>query len=144
MIIREMQEEDAVFVAELENSIFNMNTKADTLADECKRENSVYIVACEGDSIIGYCTIIASFETADLCNIAVKEDYRKQHIAEMIFEYAVKKCRAKSVERILLEVRESNTAAILFYDKMDFEKIGMRKNYYSNPSENALILQKDI
>lgn len=144
MIIREMQEEDAVFVAELENSIFNMNTKADTLADECKRENSVYIVACEGDSIIGYCTIIASFETADLCNIAVKEDYRKQHIAEMIFEYAVKKCRAKSVERILLEVRESNIPAICFYDKMDFEKIGMRKNYYSNPSENALILQKDI
>lgn len=46
MIIREMHEEDAVFVAELENSIFNMNTKADTLADECKRENSVYIVAC--------------------------------------------------------------------------------------------------
>ena len=144
MIIREMQEEDAVFVAELENSIFNMNTKADTLADECKRENSVYIVACEGDSIIGYCTIIASFETADLCNIAVKEDYRKQHIAEMIFEYAVKKCRAKSVERILLEVRESNIPAICFYDKMDFEKIGMRKNYYSNPSENALILQKSI
>lgn len=144
MIIREMHEEDAVFVAELENSIFNMNTKADTLADECKRENSVYIVACEGDSIIGYCTIIASFETADLCNIAVKEDYRKQHIAEMIFEYAVKKCRAKSVERILLEVRESNIPAICFYDKMDFEKIGMRKNYYSNPSENALILQKDI
>lgn len=144
MIIREMHEEDAVFVAELENSIFNMNTKADTLADECKRENSVYIVACEGDSIIGYCTIIASFETADLCNIAVKEDYRKQHIAEMIFEYAVKKCRAKSVERILLEVRESNIPAICFYDKMDFEKIGMRKNYYSNPSENALILQKSI
>lgn len=144
MIIREMQEEDAVFVAELENSIFNMNTKPGSLADECRRDNSVYIVACEGDSIIGYCTIIASFETADLCNIAVKEDYRKQHIAEMIFEYAVKKCRAKSVERILLEVRESNIPAICFYDKMDFEKIGMRKNYYSNPSENALILQKDI
>ncbi len=144
MIIREMHEEDAVFVAELENSIFNMNTKPGSLADECRRDNSVYIVACEGDSIIGYCTIIASFETADLCNIAVKEDYRKQHIAEMIFEYAVKKCRAKSVERILLEVRESNTPAILFYDKIHFEKIGMRKNYYSNPSENALILQKDI
>ena len=144
MIIREMQEEDAVFVAELENSIFNMNTKPSSLADECRRDNSVYVVACEGDSIIGYCTIIASFETADLCNIAVKEDYRKQHIAEMIFEYAVKKCRAKSVERILLEVRESNIPAICFYDKMDFEKIGMRKNYYSNPSENALILQKDI
>ena len=144
MIIREMQEEDAVFVAELENSIFNMNTKPGSLADECRRDNSLYIVACEGDSIIGYCTIIASFETADLCNIAVKEDYRKQHIAEMIFEYAVKKCRAKSVERILLEVRESNIPAICFYDKMDFEKIGMRKNYYSNPSENALILQKDI
>lgn len=144
MIIREMQEEDAVFVAELENSIFNMNTKPSSLADECRRDNSVYIVACEGDSIIGYCTIIASFETADLCNIAVKEDYRKQHIAEMIFEYAVKKCKAKSVERILLEVRESNIPAICFYDKMDFEKIGMRKNYYSNPSENALILQKDI
>ena len=144
MIIREMQEEDAVFVAELENSIFNMNTKPGSLADECRRDNSVYVVACEGDSIIGYCTIIASFETADLCNIAVKEDYRKQHIAEMIFEYAVKKCRAKSVERILLEVRESNIPAICFYDKMDFEKIGMRKNYYSNPSENALILQKDI
>ena len=144
MIIREMQEEDAAFVAELENSIFNMNTKPGSLADECRRDNSVYVVACEGDSIIGYCTIIASFETADLCNIAVKEDYRKQHIAEMIFEYAVKKCRAKSVERILLEVRESNIPAICFYDKMDFEKIGMRKNYYSNPSENALILQKDI
>ena len=144
MIIREMQEEDAVFVAELENSIFNMNTKPGSLADECRRDNSVYVVACEGDSIIGYCTIIASFETADLCNIAVKEDYRKQHIAEMLFEYAVKKCRAKSVERILLEVRESNIPAICFYDKMDFEKIGMRKNYYSNPSENALILQKDI
>lgn len=144
MIIREMQEEDAVFLAELENSIFNMNTKPGSLADECRRDNSVYVVACEGDSIIGYCTIIASFETADLCNIAVKEDYRKQHIAEMIFEYAVKKCRAKSVERILLEVRESNIPAICFYDKMDFEKIGMRKNYYSNPSENALILQKDI
>ncbi len=92
--------------------------------------------------VIAYCTITALYETADLCNIAVKEEYRRCHIAEKLLGECVITCKARGVTRILLEARESNAPALNFYKKMGFMEIGRRKNYYKEPCEDAVIMEK--
>ena len=98
--------------------------------------------AADNGKVIAYCTITALYETADLCNIAVKEEYRRCHIAEKLLEKCVITCKARGVTRILLEARESNTPALNFYKKMGFMEIGKRKNYYKEPCEDAVIMEK--
>lgn len=137
-----MTENDIEEVMILETSVFLSHPDPDGLKKACMRKENVYMVAENEGEIIAYCTVVTSYETADLCNIAVRENYRKKHIAQMLLSECILQCKSINVERMLLEVRESNISAILFYKKMDFLQIGKRKGYYSQPAEDAIIMEK--
>lgn len=83
-------------------------------------------------------------EDADLCHIAVAPEQRSQGIATQLLGMAITECEHRGVKRILLEVRASNTAAIHCYHQMGFVQIGIRKKYYSQPKEDALLLEHQI
>lgn len=80
----------------------------------------------------------------DLCHIAVAPEQRSQGIATQLLGMAITECEHRGVKRILLEVRASNTAAIHCYHQMGFVQIGIRKKYYSQPKEDALLLEHQI
>ncbi len=139
---RKMLPEDVYVVSGMEKQMFGTCTNAELYKRMCMDEKNIYMAAADNGKVIAYCTITALYETADLCNIAVKEDYRRCHIAEKLLEKCVITCKARGVTRILLEARESNTPALNFYKKMGFMEIGKRKNYYKEPCEDAVIMEK--
>ena len=139
---RKMLPEDASVVSEFEKRLFGTCTDEASYKKMCTDEENIYMAAEDNGIVIAYCAIIALYETADLCNIAVKEEYRRCHIAEKLLEKCVITCKARGVTRILLEARESNTPALNFYKKMGFMEIGKRKNYYKEPCEDAVIMEK--
>ncbi len=142
MQIRRMSEEDIAVVAKLEQQIFSSPWSKDSIEKAYQLEENIYLVAEVEGIITGYCGIWTSFETADLCNIAVHPDYRRKGIAGEILKQAFQLCQQRQIEQMLLEVRESNKPAIVLYEKYHFEKIDIRKGYYRNPIENAIIMQR--
>ena len=82
-------------------------------------------------------TVVADEMTID--SVAVAPDYRRKGYASALIDLAIKQAKAAVV---MLEVRESNTAAISLYQSLGFEKVGLRKNYYERPVENAVLMTK--
>ena len=139
---RNMLPEDAVAISGFEKRLFGTCLDAESYKKMCLQEENIYMAAEDNGNVIAYCAITALYETADLCNIAVKEEYRRCHIAEKLLESCIIRCKDRGVKRILLEARESNAPALNFYKKMDFMEIGRRKGYYKEPCEDAVIMEK--
>ena len=78
-----------------------------------------------------------------MMNIAVDPRYRRQGIAQMLVEALVEQLKKAESRCLTLEVRISNAPAIALYEKLGFEQVGKRPNYYRNPKEDALILRKE-
>ena len=79
-----------------------------------------------------------------MMNIAVHPDYRRQGLGEKLVEELVTVLHAAGNTCLTLEVRVSNAPAVSLYEKTGFSRIGLRKNYYRNPKEDALILRKEF
>lgn len=112
-------------------------------ADALKDENALYLSCIvEEEGLIAYCGIWRSFEDGDITNVAVDERYRKKGFARLLLRELMQKSAASGVENFTLEVRESNLPAIRLYESLGFVTEGIRKNFYRNPNENALIMWK--
>ena len=98
-------------------------------------------MAEEEDKILGYLGIWMSPDSADLCNIAVAQEYRHMQLGQCLLREGISQAVARGAERMLLEVRESNEAAIKLYRHNGFEEISRRRGYYSKPTEDALLMQ---
>lgn len=97
--------------------------------------------------LVGYCFYSHIFEDAEILRIGTCLDYQKQGIASQLLAAMAQMCQATGAERMLLEVREDNHAAIAFYQKHGFEQIAVRKNYYDNhdmTKTHALIMQRKL
>ena len=114
------------------------------VANVGQEKDTIYLVADSGSAIVGFCGLWCFMEDADLCHIAVAPEQRSQGIATQLLGMAITECEHRGVKRILLEVRASNTAAIHCYHQMGFVQIGIRKKYYSQPKEDALLLEHQI
>lgn len=84
------------------------------------------------------------FDIAELTNIAVLPRFRKMHFGKMLLEHCIKESQRLGAEKILLEVRQRNTPALMMYAKAGFKVIGDRKNYYKAPVECAIIMAKEF
>ena len=98
----------------------------------------VFAAVQEENRVVGFLTAFSSIDSADLTNIAVLPEYRRQGIAGALLQALLAETGEKE---IFLEVRESNQNAIAFYQKYDFEQVGLRKNFYQNPTEHALVMK---
>ena len=102
MQIRRMSEEDIAAVVKLEQQIFSSPWSKASIEKAYQLEENIYLVAEAEGIIAGYCGIWTSFETADLCNIAVNPDYRRKGIAGEILEQAFQLCQQRRIEQMLL------------------------------------------
>lgn len=106
---------------------------------------SLWLVAVDDDQcLMGYIGSQTVMDETDIMNVAVSPQYRKQGVATALIESLCNVLKDKGVKKLSLEVRQSNMNAISLYQKLGFVQIGQRKNYYRNPKEDALILQKEI
>ena len=131
-------------VAELEKVCFGSAAWSEnSVASELNNPLSLWLVAEEDGHAVGYVGSQTVMDETDMMNVAVHPDCRRQGIAEKLIVALVEELRKNGSRCLTLEVRASNASAIALYEKLDFQQIGLRKNYYRNPKEDALILRKE-
>ena len=144
MIITDMKPQHVTQVAELEKICFGTEAWSEkSVASELDNPLSFWLVAEDDGRVAGYVGSQTVMDETDMMNVAVHPDYRKQGIATTLIVGLVEELRKKGSHCLTLEVRASNENAIALYRKLDFQQIGLRKNYYHNPKEDALILRKE-
>lgn len=139
MMIRRMEPGDVQAVAVLEAENFSEPWSANSFMEELGKDTSVYLVAYEGDRLIGVCGLVTSFDEGEVLNVSVKKEYRKQGIALQMLKQLFQEAEKLGVKHLTLEVREGNIPARTLYEKLGFVCDGIRPNFYRNPSENAAI-----
>lgn len=140
MIIKELNERDIPAVAELERLSFSKPWSEESIRDSFNSASCRFYIA-ETDKIVGYIGVSIAADEGYILNVAVHPDYRGQGIGKALVSCLIERY-GDILSFITLEVRPSNTAAVNLYKSLGFEKVGERKNYYSNPAENALLLTK--
>lgn len=98
----------------------------------------VYVYEEDG-KVVGFIQVEEHYEILDLINIAVSKEMHGKGIGSKLIQYAIEKSKA---EKMMLEVKESNTSAIRLYEKNGFKEINRRKKYYGN--EDAIIMERVI
>ena len=130
-------------IAELEKICFSDPWSEKSIASELDSRLSLWLVVMDGETVVGYVGSQSVLGETDMMNIAVSPNYRRQGIAEKLVVELIEKLREKGNHSLMLEVRSSNDPAQKLYEKLGFEQVGRRKNYYRNPKEDALILRKE-
>ena len=131
-------------IAEIEKLCFSDPWSENSIASELGNRLSLWLVALDGDTVAGYIGSQSVLDEADMMNVAVHPDYRRQGIGQKLVLALSDALRENNIRGLMLEVRESNTPAIALYEKLGFVPVGLRKNYYRNPKENALIMRKEL
>ena len=130
-------------VAELEKMCFSDPWSFNSISSEVTNPLSCWVVAMDGDNLVGYVGSQSVLGWADMMNLAVNPSYRRQGIAEKLVEALIELLQEQKVTCLTLEVRVSNNPAISLYHKLGFVQVGKRPGYYHNPKEDALILRKE-
>lgn len=143
MKIIEMTQEHVKRVAELEAACFSMPWSEKAIAGELANPLSLWLVATDDDRVVGYAGSQSVMDQADMMNIAVDSQFRRQGVAGSLVDALICRLCEKKVTSLTLEVRVSNDAAISLYAAKGFAEVGRRPNYYSRPKEDALILRKE-
>lgn len=138
--IVEMKPEDVPEVAAIERSIFSQPWSEKGFSDSLRSSDTLYFVAKEQGQILGYCGLLQSFDEADITNVAVHPAARGKGIAYEMLRCLMEQGKIRGIERFTLEVRVSNEAAIHVYEKLGFASVGIRKNFYDMPREDAMIM----
>ncbi len=128
-------------VSDLENLELNQFDdfwNVDILRDELTSETSHFICAKYENQLVGFAGIKIVLDEADIMNIAVKKDFRRQGIASLLLDYIFNICKEKDIKNINLEVNEENFSAISLYQKFGFNECGRRKKYYDNQYDAIL------
>ena len=136
-----MNESHVAAVAALEKANFTTAWPESAIRSELPNKLSLWLVAVEDGKVLGYVGSQTVLEEADMMNIAGEESARRRGIARTLAEELVRQLPAYCLS---LEVRSSNAPAIALYNSLGFGQVGLRKNYYRNPREDALILRKEI
>ena len=141
--ITTMEAADIPQVAAIEKACFSDPWPESVLAQELENELSLWLVAKDGDTVLGYVGSQSVLDEADMMNLAVCEQARRQGIGRALVLALCARLHEKGITSLTLEVRESNEPAIRLYESLGFAQVGRRPNYYFHPKEDARILRKD-
>ena len=142
MIVR-MNESHVQQIAALEQCCFSDPWSENSVASELENPLSLWLIAEEDGAVCGYVGSQTVLDETDMMNIAVHPDCRRKGIAAALITELVSRLKAQGSRILRLEVRECKFSAIALYEALGFTQLGLRKNYYRNPKENALILGKE-
>ncbi len=140
--IVDMTSEHLVDICEISIFSFPIPWSYDSFKRELKNKLASYLVVIMDNRVIAYGGIWVILEEAHITNIAVHPDYRCKGIGETLLNALLDKAYARGAKEITLEVRLSNLPAQWLYKKLGFSEEGIRKNYYEDNKEDALIMWK--
>jgi len=129
---------------QIERESFPLPWSIESYLGELKNNFASYLVCDYEGEVAGFGGIWVIFEEAHITNVAIAKDYRLQGLGKLLMSKLESIARDKKAVRILLEVRPSNTAAQIMYNSLDFVPTGLRKKYYSDNNEDAIIMVKHL
>ena len=130
-------------IAEIERNYIPQPWSEAAFAAALDDEKAVTLAAFGGDVLCGFITGVYLLDTADIYSVAVSADYRGKGIGKRLLEEFFDQL-PEDVKNVGLEVRESNIPAIKLYESFGFERVGLRKNFYQDPRENAVLMTKKL
>lgn len=138
-VIRPMTENDIEALAELEKQCFSEPWSENGFREELVDKTARFYVLKSDDEILGYIGSNNILGEVYITNVAVKSEHRKKGYGKRLMQYLITESLFENADFVTLEVRRSNANAISLYEKCGFEKVGERKNFYSKPTEDALL-----
>lgn len=127
----------------LEKQCFSVPWTRDMLIKQLPDDMHIFLSAVnDSGEIVGYVGLMYVLDEGYISNVAVSPQCRRQGIGDMLIDALVARARAKKLAFVTLEVRESNLAAQKLYKKHDFAEVGKRRNYYSLPTEDAILMTR--
>ena len=148
--------EDVVFVKEIEIECGLSAWTAEDYLQEVNANNNYFLTVRNRETVIGFILarlimnnncLLDEFEDEfdiEIYNLAVKKEFRREKIATSLINRVIKMGKEKNACKVHLEVRESNKEGINFYRRNLFNIIGKRPNFYSNPTENGILMCRDL
>ncbi len=141
MEIRLATIEDAHAIYEIEQQSFSVPWRLESVLAELEgAANKLYMVICEENHIVGYAGAWLVYDEGQITNIAVLPSARGKGYGSKLTKQLINECFSRGMHEIFLEVRISNLAALVMYRNLGFSVKGIRKEYYSEPTEDAYIM----
>lgn len=142
MTFREMLVEDLDQVMEIENDLISPPWTREGFFTFLLKDENMFFVVEEKGQILGYCSMQTVLDEGDILNVAVTRDRQKEGIGYFLVDSMLMLVAARGIHIVHLEVRESNGSARRLYQRLGFKEDGFRKNYYTEPVENAVLMTK--
>ena len=133
---------DATEIAEIEARIFPDPWSERDISDTITHEGAMCFTAAEGGRVVAYVIGRIIPPEGEIYRVAVVPERRQRGVGYRLLDYAMKTSRGKGLETAFLEVRSKNLPALALYRAYGFEKVGLRKGYYKNPDDDAIIMVK--
>lgn len=127
-------------IAAIEEECFSDPWSRDVIAGQISGSNHVFLAALDGESVVGYVGLMYVLDEGYISNVAVTASHRRHSIADQLIGELIIRADALQLAFLTLEVRQSNVPAKMLYAKHGFVPVGIRKNYYVKPKEDALLM----
>ena len=124
----------------LERLCFSMPWSEAMFVSELNNPACSYFAAYDNGMLIGFTGMLAVLDEGNVLNIAVHPMYRRQGVGRALLNALIAKAGSQNLAFLTLEVRESNKAAISLYEKLGFTRVGIRRDYYERPKEDAVLM----
>lgn len=144
VLIRKLAFSDLEQIDVIEKSSFSVPWSIESFKSELLNDLAYYECAQFDGLVVGYMGMWKIFNEAHITNVAVLPEYRNKGIGKMLLEKMIEVCRCSEIDVMSLEVRKNNEPAKSLYRKFGFREVGMRPNYYTKPTEDAIIMVKDV
>ena len=144
IFVRVMTKEDIEQVVVIEQEAFSLPWSAKGFEESLELKYSRFYVAVVDGEVAGYVGTYFMADEVDITNVAVASKYRRRGLADKLLDAVLGYSKEIEATAINLEVRPSNIPARSLYEKYGFEELGLRKNFYTKPVEDGLIMRKDL
>ena len=128
----------------LEKECFSLPWSEKSFLFELESHDAHFTVAEEGEKLCGFCILHRLCDDGEIFNVAVSPEKRRHGVGGALIDDALRAAKAMEIKRIYLEVRKSNDPAQKLYRKYGFSICGIRKNYYDDPKEDAVLMDAEV